>query len=33
MIETFLKIKRDQIPSDFDYTSSIMPERNKFLKN
>ena len=26
MIETFLKTKRGQIPSDFDYTSSVMPE-------
>ena len=26
MIETFLTTKRDQIPSDFDYTSPVMPE-------
>ena len=26
MIETFFKTKRGQIPSDFDYTSSVMPE-------
>ena len=26
MIETFLKTKRGQIPSDFDYARSVMPE-------
>ena len=26
MIETFLKAKRGQIPIDFDYSSSIMPQ-------
>ena len=26
MIETFLKTKRAQMPSDFDYTSPVIPE-------